>query len=162
MKFCPQCAQPLIERAIHGEERRACPDESCGFVDWNNPTPVVAALVEHEGEVLLVQNKGWPAKWFGLVSGFLEAGETPEAGMLREVEEEVGLWGEIAELIGVYAFVEFNQVIIAYHVRAEGEVVLGEELAGVKRIPPAKLRPWKMGTGQAVADWLAKRGQSGQ
>ena len=50
-----------------------------------------------------------------------------------------------------------NQVIVAYHVCAEGTITLGEELADYKRVPPEKLRPWPMGTGQAVSDWLAAR-----
>ena len=34
------------------------------------------------------------------------------------------------------------------------------ELADYKRVPPEKLRPWPMGTGQAVTDWLAARHDS--
>ena len=138
-------------------ERLVCADAECGHIVWGNPTPVVAALVEHEGDVLLVRNKGWPEKWFGLVTGFLEAGETPEEGVLRELDEELGLTGEIAEMIGVYAFYRANQLIVAYHVRAEGNVVIGDELAGYKRVHPDKLRPWPMGTGHAVKDWLERR-----
>jgi hypothetical protein len=48
-----------------------------------------------------------------------------------------------------------NQVIIAYHVKATGTLVLGEELLGSKYIAREKLRPWDFGTGQAVKDWLA-------
>ena len=36
---------------------------------------------------------------------------------------------------------------------------LGEELAGVKAVPPDKLRPWPLGTGRAVRDWLERRAQ---
>ena len=50
-----------------------------------------------------------------------------------------------------------NQLILAYYVRINGEIVIGEELAEIKAIPPEKLRPWKFGTGPAVSDWLAKR-----
>ena len=46
-----------------------------------------------------------------------------------------------------------NQVIIAYHVRAHGEIQTNEEIAGVKAVPPDKLRPWPLGTGLAVRDW---------
>ncbi|MDQ5914526.1 MAG: diphosphatase, partial [Pseudomonadota bacterium] len=48
-----------------------------------------------------------------------------------------------------------NEIIIAYHVQADGEVVLNEELAEFRLIPPEKLRPWDFGTGLAVRDWLA-------
>ena len=59
--------------------------------------------------------------------------------------------------IGLYPFFEMNQLIVAYHVQATGTITLGDELDGMKRIPPGKLRPWPMGTGRAVADWLERR-----
>jgi len=158
MKYCPRCARPLGKRQDAGRERQACPDADCGFVFYDNPLPVVAALVEHEGKVLLVRNKGWPEKWFGLVAGFLERGEPPAEGVLRELKEELGLAGEVVRLIGVYAFQERNEVILAYHVRATGTVVLGEEIAEMRSVLPERLRAWPFGTGQAVADWLAARG----
>ena len=155
-KFCPACANPLVDRPDHeGRVRRAC--GACDFVHYDNPLPVVAAIVEQGEDVVLVRNKGWPERWFGLVTGFLEKGESAEAGVLRELREELGLEGEIGSLVGVYPFEQMNQIIVAFHVRATGEVTLGDELAGYKRVPIAKLRPWPFGTGQAVADWLARR-----
>ena len=157
MKFCPRCGKALADREDAGRVRRACPDAECGFVHYDNPTPVVAAIVEHEGQIILVRSQGWPEKMFGLVTGFLERGETPEQGVLRELQEELGLQGEIVRLVGAYSFDLLNQVIVAYHVRATGTVQLGSELAGYKRIAPEKLRPWEQGTGLAVKDWLASR-----
>jgi NADH pyrophosphatase NudC (nudix superfamily) len=95
---------------------------------------------------------------FGLVTGFLERGETPDEGVLREVEEELGLVGEIADFIGYYAFFQMNQLLLAFHVKATGEIALGDELEEIRRIPPEKLRPWRFGTGYAVMDWLKRRG----
>lgn len=160
-RYCPVCASPLAPRQGNGPVRLACPAESCGYVFYDNPVPVVAALLEHGGTVLLVRNKGWPEKWYGLVTGFLEKGESPEEGVLREVREEVGLKGEIVSFIGAYAFVEMNQIILAYHVRAHGEIVIGDEIAGVKAVPPDNLRPWPLGTGHAVRDWLNARNRMG-
>ena len=154
--YCPHCTASLEPRHDGERERPSCPD--CAYIHYDNPLPVVAALVEHEGAVVLARNKAWPETWFGLVTGFLERGETPEEGVLRELEEELGLTGVIERLIGVYPFVEMNQVIIAYHVRAEGSIRLGDELAAMKRVAPEKLRPWPMGTGHAVRDWLKARG----
>ena len=142
---------------IDGRARLSCLSESCDFVFWDNPTPVVAALVEREGAVVLVRNKEWPEKIFGLVTGFLEKGETPETGALREVKEELGLDGRIVDFIGYYSFFEMNQIILAFHVEVQGEIALGDELAEVKVLPPARLRPWAFGTGYAVKDWLQKR-----
>lgn len=135
-----------------------CGDTQCTFVHYDNPLPVVAAIVEHEGAVILGRNVAWPASWYGLITGFLEKGESPEAGILREVEEELGLQGEISTLVGVYDFQKRNQLIVAYHVEAEGEIELGAELADIKRVHPEKLVPWPFGTGLAVRDWLHKQG----
>jgi NADH pyrophosphatase NudC (nudix superfamily) len=155
-RFCPRCGGPLAVRSIGGSDRSACTDASCGFVFWNNPVPVVAALVEHEGEIVLANNRDWPDHLFGLVTGFLERRETPEAAVLREVDEELGLAGSIRSLIGLYPFERMNQIILAYHVSAVGTIRLGEELRAVKKVAPARLRPWDFGTGLAVRDWISR------
>jgi NAD+ diphosphatase len=157
MKFCPHCGQGLIKKQIEGKDRLACPSSSCTYVFWDNPISVVAAIVELDGRVILARNRLWPEKMFGLVTGFLEQGETPEAAVLREVKEELGLDGTVAEFVGLYSFFEKNQLIIAYHVDAYGTVTLGEELAEVRYVSPERLKPWPFGTGYAVKDWLERR-----
>jgi NAD+ diphosphatase len=153
-KFCPRCSSPLVTGAHHGRDRKLCEAAGCGFVHWGNPTPVVAAIIEHEGQVLLARGRNWPEKMFALVTGFLEAAESPEQGVLREVKEEVGLEGEVVSLVGVYEFEMRNELIIAFHVRTAGQIVLGDELAAYKLIPKEKLRAWPLGTGLAVQAWI--------
>jgi NAD+ diphosphatase len=155
--FCPRCRSPLGSREDGGRSRAACPDAGCGFIHYDNPLPVLAAIVELDGDVILARNRAWTEEWYGLITGFLESGETPEEGILREVKEELNLDGEVAGLVGVYSFFRRNQIIIAYHVRAWGEIRLNEELVDYRRIPPEKLKPWESGTGQAVRDWLERR-----
>lgn len=162
VKFCPECGKALKEAWIDGRYRRACADPQCGWVFWNNPTPVVAAVVEWNGRVVLVRSIGWPSKIFGVVAGFLESGETPEQGILREVKEELGLDGRIVDFLGHYAFLEKNQTISAYHVVAEGEMILGDEIAEVKVLPPEKVKPWDAGTGPAVKEFLRRRMAKGK
>jgi NAD+ diphosphatase len=157
MKFCPQCGSPLEKTLLAGRERLACSAE-CSFVFWDNPVPVVAGIVELGDAVILVRNKEWPEKYRGIVAGFLEKDESPEGGILRELKEELGLDGEIVGFIGNYAFPLKNQVILAYHIKASGEIVLGDELAAYELVPPSRLKPWFMGTGPAVKDWLERRG----
>lgn len=156
-KFCPQCGAALVTKAHHGRERALCEATGCGFVHWGNPTPVVAAIIEHEGKVLLARGKDWPEKVFALVTGFLEAGESAEQGVLREVKEETGLDGEVVSLVGVYPFAVRNELIISFHVRTSGVVQLGEELAEYKLIEKAKLKAWPFGTGLAVQAWIDRQ-----
>jgi NAD+ diphosphatase len=157
MKFCPYCGCELVSKDIGGMIRLGCSSPSCDYAFWDNPIPVVAAIVELGGSVVLVRNLGWPEKIFGLVSGFLERGETAENAVLREVREELGLAGEVTEFIGYYSFFEKNQILLVFHVRTKGTVVMGEELIEVRYVSPEKLRPWPFGTGPAVSDWLEKR-----
>ena len=158
MKFCPQCGHRLAPTRIQQREYLACESDVFNYFFFDIPLPVIAALVEYEGNVLLARNKAWPPKMYGLITGFLEKMETPEEAVLREVKEELGLDAEIVELIGLYPFYEQNELIIAYHIRARGEVTMGKELSEVKAVPPVKLSPWEFGTGFAVQDWLKKRG----
>jgi NADH pyrophosphatase NudC (nudix superfamily) len=156
-KYCSVCGKDLAKGTVDGKDVLCCMSDNCGYVFWNNPLPVVAAIVEMDGKIVLARNKEWPEKMFGLITGFLEKGETPESAVKREVKEELGLDAEIMEFVGVYSFFERNQLIIAYQLSAAGEIKLGDELAEIKWIPVGKLKPWPFGTGHAVRDWLERR-----
>ena len=166
-KFCPSCATPLRLLAMDEDggpkTRQRCP--ACTWTHWNNPTPVLAAVIEladRDGQVLLARNAAWPGKFFGLITGFMEAGETPHEGITREVAEETSLGVDALDLIGVYDFQRLNQVIVAYHALARGEIRLSPELSEYKLFAPAELRCWRAGTGYALADWLTRRGHTPQ
>jgi len=162
-RFCPRCAQELawITQDEDGGAKQRLRCAACGFTHWNNPTPVLAAVVEcidRDGQVLLARNTAWQGRFFGLITGFMEAGETPEDGIRREVLEETALVAEHVELLGVWDFQRMNQVIVAYHVAARGEIRLSPELAECKLLAPQDVRCWPQGTGQALARWLRLRG----
>src|SRR5262249_5278652 len=99
-RFCPVCATPLERRMAGEREREPCP--ACDWGHWNNPAPVVAAVIEYHDRVLLARNAAWPPKMFALVTGFLERDETPQAAVAREVKEETNLDTRATNLIGVY------------------------------------------------------------
>ena len=162
-RFCLSCGAalaPITAAEDSGPKRRLrCP--SCGWTHWNNPTPVLAAVIEcsdRGGRLLLARNAAWTGRMFALITGFMEAGETPEAGITREIAEETALQVLSLSLIGVYDFQRMNQVIIAYHALAQGEVRLSPELAEYKLFAPADVKCWPAGTGYALADWLRSRG----
>jgi len=118
----------------------------------------VIELVDRDGQILLARNAAWPGKFYGLITGFMEAGETPEEGIAREVAEETSLTVDSLSLIGVYEFLRMNQVIIAYHAAARGEIVLSPELVAYRLFAPTAVSCWPAGTGRALADWLRSRG----
>ncbi len=138
------------------KERLRC--VACGYTHWNNPTPVLAAIIELDGRVLLARNAAWSGKVFALITGFMEAGETPQDGIRREIMEETSLQTSELNLVGVYDFQRMNQVIIAYHAVCHGEVLLSPELAEYKLFAHEDVLCWPAGTGYAMADWLTSRG----
>ena len=162
-RYCPQCATPLalIVADEDGGPKQRLRCQACYFTHWNNPTPVLAAVVQcadQGGRLLLARNAAWSGRMFALITGFMEAGETPEGGIAREVLEETALVAESVKLIGVYDFQRMNQVIMAYHVVARGEIRLSPELAEYKLFEPGDARCWPAGTGYALADWLRGQG----
>ena len=159
-KFCPQCATPLalITQLEDGgdKERLRCP--SCTYTHWNNPTPVLAAVIEYDGQILLARNAAWPGKMYALITGFMEAGETPEEGIAREIFEETALTTDALKLIGVYDFQRMNQIIIAYHAVCHGVVKLSPELVDYRLYKLEDVKCWPAGTGYALAEFLRSRG----
>jgi len=161
-KFCPRCASPLQPRTHDAGVRLSCTQPDCGFVHWDNPLPVVAALVEYQGQFILARNAKWPRRIFSLVSGFLDQNESPEQAVLREVKEELNLDGVVAHFIGHYPFAEMNQLILAYAVQATGDLRTNQELAEIKRLSLAELKAYDFApltiTTAIVTDWLAING----
>ncbi len=160
--YCPRCAKPLADRHIMDDGgatlRRACFDDVCGFIHYENPTPAVGVLIEYEGSIVLARGAGWPEGFFALVTGYLEKNEDPVKGVAREVKEETNLDVMEVEIIGNYIFERKNEIMLCYFAKCTGEIKLSPELLEVKRYQPQELRPWPRATGFAVADWMKSRG----
>jgi ADP-ribose pyrophosphatase YjhB (NUDIX family) len=148
----------MVMRLEDGGEKARLRCPACGYTHWNNPTPVLAAVIEYNGQILLARNAAWSGRMFALITGFMEANETPSGGIEREIKEETNLDTTSLNLIGVYDFQRMNQIIIAYHAVCVGDVVLSPELVEYKLYDHAAIKCWPAGTGYALADWLKSRG----
>ena len=65
----------------------------------------VAAVVEHEGRYLLVEEHATGLIVVSQPGGHIESGESPEQAVVREVLEETGCTVECGEMIGVYLWI---------------------------------------------------------
>ena len=65
----------------------------------------VSAVVEHDGNYLLVEEHAMGQVVLNQPGGHIEAGESPEAAVIREVFEETGCHVACEELIGVYLWI---------------------------------------------------------
>jgi len=159
-RFCPVCASALqlLSKLEDGGEKQRLRCPACSWTHWNNPTPVLAAVIQYQDQILLARNAAWPGKMYALITGFMEAGESPTEGIAREIKEETNLDTSSLDLIGVYDFQRMNQVIIAYHAIAHGEISLSAELVDYRLYAYDAVKCWPAGTGYALADWLRSQG----
>ncbi len=71
-----------------------------------HPTDLtVAAVIEKDGQYLLVEERAMGNIVLSQPGGHIEAGESPEEAVIREVLEETGCTVSCGELIGVYLWI---------------------------------------------------------
>lgn len=89
-QFCPRCGVARASAPRHAAPFRC---EACGFLYFFNPSVAVAALIlRDDGKALFIRRAKDPAKGrLALVGGFVDAGESAEHALRREVREEVQL-----------------------------------------------------------------------
>ena len=86
-RFCGACAAPMA--LVAGERCFRCP--ACAMMAYPRISPVMMVLIRKGEHVLLALHNQSPTKRFIPLAGFLEAGESIEEAVHREVFEEVGL-----------------------------------------------------------------------
>ncbi|CCH28278.1 NAD(+) diphosphatase [Actinosynnema sp. NPDC047251] len=87
-KFCAVCGGG--KQAVKAGWVRVC--SQCGREEYPRTDAAVICLV-HDGadQVLLARGEGWPEGRYSVLAGFVEAGESLEACVAREIAEEVGV-----------------------------------------------------------------------
>lgn len=87
-RFCGTCGAPT--RVIRAGLSRSCP--GCGRESYPRVDPaVIVAVTDPDDRLLLGRQASWPAGRVSVFAGFVEAGESLEQTVHREVFEEVGV-----------------------------------------------------------------------
>lgn len=98
---CPYDGRPLTP--CPDGEGRLRPTCGCGFIDYANPKPCVAVVVEDQGRILLGKRAHEPSRGlWDILGGFIDAGETAEEAVVREIREESGLEVRITRYLGSF------------------------------------------------------------
>ncbi|HQY93948.1 NAD(+) diphosphatase [Caldilinea sp.] len=90
-QFCGRCG--ATTEPLDSERSRRCP--RCGLTSYPRISPAIIVAVTRHCEdgprILLARNHRFPAGRYSVVAGFVEAGETLEECVHREVVEETGI-----------------------------------------------------------------------
>lgn len=142
-RHCGSCGTATVQRG--NERARECP--ACQLAVYPRITPAIMALVVRGREILLARSTRFPTGMFSALAGFVEAGESLEDTLQREVREEVGV--EVANMryFGSQSWPFPNSLMLAFACDyAGGELVAQEaeiaeagwfDVAALPMIPPS-------------------------
>ncbi|MBB6459016.1 NUDIX hydrolase [Flammeovirga kamogawensis] len=118
MNFCSNCGNNKLEYIIpEGDQKHRFVCNECDTIHYQNPRIIAGCLPIYDGKILLGKRAIEPRYgYWNLPAGFLENGETPNDGALRELYEETHAKGEAKHLHTVFSLPNFNQVYLIYYV----------------------------------------------
>lgn len=139
MKYCPNCASPIVWRLEAGRERPSCP--GCGFIHYDDPKLVAIAVIPVDGRIVLGRRTMNPGiGLWAFPGGYVNRGESLHRALVREVREETNLHVEAEHLLGLYSEDDNPVVLAAYVARPTGgSLGVGEEVSEVGLFGPGNL-----------------------
>lgn len=119
--FCARDGSPM--RPAHAGWHRLC--EAEGHEEYPRTDAAVICLV-HDGadRVLLARQPSWPERRYSVLAGFVEAGESLEACVLREIHEEVGARVDELRYLGSQSWPFPRSLMVGFHAVADASVPL--------------------------------------
>ena len=130
-RHCPRCGGEVRWREA-GWSRRCESDEMSHFPRTD---PAVIVLVrDAQDRALLGRQARWEPTWYSTLAGFVEAGESAEAAVRREVEEEsgvrIGAAASDVQYLGSQPWPFPASLMLGYHAFAEDSSIKvdGEEI----------------------------------
>ncbi len=165
-QFCPKCGTATIVAGAGAV--RHCP--SCGQDRFPRTDPaIIVAITDPDDRLLLARQGVWATGRHSVLAGFVEAGESLEQTVHREVFEESGIRLSSVEYFGSQPWPFPRSIMLGFRARAStGAITVdGEEIVSARWFTrEALLAEVAAGTvilpGEAsiafrlVRDWLAR------
>ena len=133
-EYCPKCGAKYQSQT---SQNLTC--SNCNYVFYQNSKPTASTLIINENnEVLLGKRAIDPSKgMWDVIGGFLNNGESPESGAIREAKEEAGVVVEIEKFIGIfmdtYGDSDYFTLNICYTAKIiDGELKAGDDIDELK------------------------------
>ena len=118
-KFCGVCGSKMKGH----ETERAMYCECNNILIYPKISPCIIVLVTNGEKMLLAHNKNFPGNFYSTLAGFIEAGESAEDAIHREIFEEVKVKVKNIEYFGSQSWPFPSQLMLGYHAEySEGEI----------------------------------------
>ena len=116
--FCPSCGS--VTRPAHGGAQRICAAPDCAQPHFPRINPAVIMLVEHPdvSACLLGRNKRFTEPVFSTLVGYVDAGESLEEAVAREVLEETGVVVDNIRYVASQPWPFPNAIMLGFHATA--------------------------------------------
>lgn len=157
-QFCGQCGRPT--QAHTEESARHC--EPCNLFYYPRISPCIMCLITDGDYCLLAQHEKHRNGFYATLAGFVEAGETLEQAVHREVMEEVGLTVDNLQYYASQSWPFPHQLMVAYFAdyRSGDIVVDDKEIIDAqwfhyKNLP--EFPPKESISGQLIHEFIDKR-----
>jgi NAD+ diphosphatase len=122
-QFCGKCGTSTHTK--DDQMAKICPE--CGFTSFTRLSPAVITAIIKDGKLLMARNTYSHPNRYGLIAGFLEAGETLEEAVQRETAEEVGLKVKNIRYFGSQPWPFPNSLMIAFTAEYESGTINVDE-----------------------------------
>ena len=111
MKFCSSCGHAIKKLVPADDNRTRSVCTKCQTIHYENPRLILGTLSTWQDQILLCRRAIDPRSgYWTLPAGFMEIGESTEAGTKRETLEEAGAEVEIHDLFAVFDIPHVEQV----------------------------------------------------
>jgi NAD+ diphosphatase len=136
-QFCGRCGQ--LMQIDHEERAMRC--QPCKSINYPRIAPCIIVLVTRGEELLLARNVNFPGPMYSTLAGFIEAGETAEQTLVREVREEVGVEVGHLRYFQSQSWPFPNQLMLGFFAEyAGGDIVCDQrEIAEARWFRPREL-----------------------
>ncbi|HSO25981.1 MAG TPA: NAD(+) diphosphatase [Methanobacteriaceae archaeon] len=155
-QFCGKCGTPT--ETMDKEMAKIC--QECGFISFTRLSPAVITAIVKEGKLLMAKHNYGPYRKYGLIAGFVEAGETLEEAVERETREEVGLKVKNIEYFGSQPWPYPHSLMIGFTAEYEsGKIeVDGKEIAHAKwfEVDDLPEPPSRISIAGELIDWFVE------
>ena len=138
-RFCPKCGTKLINH--YENSTKEC--QKCQKIHFPGIEPCIIVVVEKEGKILLARHIHRNQDIYACVAGFIEAGESAEQAVERELFEETGIKVKNVTYRGSQSWPFPDQLMLGFTAEYQsGEInIQKEEIADAQFFDPNNLPP---------------------